>query len=211
MSDGENQSGGGEYIEPEVASSDELINRAIAGLPEVAVCITCNEEYPLSEHYFRRDSSKATGFRATCRMCEQQSASPPADAALERRLAAIEATAARVLDDVVERGADVPHLADLYQTIMDAFDGVGGFAKHYIANYLMAKPGSMIRQRMLNTVIKMGTEVTLRGMAQTPVESLSDEDLERELEQRAARLLRYSASADEQPASDNAEKSTDGN
>jgi hypothetical protein len=95
------------------------------------------------------------------------------------------------------RGSDVPHIVELYQRIIEIFDGVGGFAQHYMVNYLSAKPGSMIRQRMLDQVFKIAIKVSEEGMAQAPIDLMLDEDVQHELARREQLRIRHEDRKDE--------------
>ena len=96
---------------------------------------------------------------------------------IDARVKQLDTATLKLIDQICKGGAEVPHLTELYQRIMEAFDGAGGFAQHFMAQYLMAKPGSSIRTKLLMATIAMGKEVSAMGGAQLPVEAMQDEEL----------------------------------
>lgn len=99
-----------------------------------------------------------------------------------------------VLDLVNELGDmkvdpnNLPHIASVLENLMRAFGGVEGFSRHVALNYLAAKPGSLTRNKMLQSIMSMAVKVSESGAAKVPLELLDDSDIEREIEKRARRL-----------------------
>lgn len=76
---------------------------------------------------------------------------------------------------------------ELAAELLAAFGGIRGLAKKIRSDYKKAKPGSMIRRCITNDLIQL-----LRLMAdeesETPIDEIPTEELERELEERMAKL-----------------------
>jgi len=152
----------------------------------------CGQDYPSTSDYFDRDSSKEDGLRSVCKLCRADEYDQRQKMALDERIKMIDEASLRLIDKLARSGSDVPHMAELYQRIMEAFDGVGGYAAHFMAQYLSAAPGSSIREKMLNHIMKLGIKVSESGHAQIPVELMTDEDLQIELSKQARQyLVRY--------------------
>ena len=69
------------------------------------------------------------------------------------------------------------------------FGGPGGFAQHFMANFLSTSLGSSTRQRMLDTILRLNVKVSESGAAQKSLEEITDEDLDREIEETARKLI----------------------
>lgn len=83
---------------------------------------------------------------------------------------------------------NLPHIASVLENLMRAFGGVEGFSRHVALNYLASAPGSMARNKMLQSIMSMAVKVSESGAAKVPLELLDDSDIEREIEKRARRL-----------------------
>lgn len=75
-----------------------------------------------------------------------------------------------------------PHISELAQHFMDLVGGARALAKLLHTEYLAAPQGGLIRQRILEIVFR-ATKVQNEREGVTDISNLSDEDLERELEQ----------------------------
>ena len=155
-------------------------------------CSKCYVQFPLNEEYFHKDKSKPDGYKRICKMCRKEEREERENRAIDERIKALEAEGIKVLDVLASRGSSIPHMAETFQRIIDVFGGSGGFAQHYLANYLSTPPGSATRQKMLDTVIRLNMKVSESGAAQKSLEEITDEELDIEIQQTAKPLLLYS-------------------
>lgn len=153
-------------------------------------CYRCGEDLPATTQYFDQDSNKSDGLRATCKQCRAETQEQRQASKRDERLQMMDEAAFNLLQEVARGGSDVPHVAEMYQRIMDVFDGAGGFAAHFMAQYLESKPGSTTRTKMLEMVMRLGFNVSESGAAQVPLELMSDTDLQNKLDEQSRRMLR---------------------
>lgn len=156
----------------------------------IKTCYRCGEDLPATIQYFDQDMSKPDGMRTTCKQCRMEAKDETRKSQRDNRLKMMDDAAFKLLENVARGGSDVPHIAETYQRLMDVFDGAGGFAAHFMAQYLEATPGSTTRTKMLELVMRIGFKVSESGAAQIPLELMSDQDLQNKLDQQARRMFR---------------------
>lgn len=165
------------------------------------VCACCREEYPRNDTYFTPDPSMPDGYRPKCANCRSAQSRKKHMRMVRNRVRKLDKASMAIIDAIAERGTAVPHIAEVFQRLMDAYGGAAGLARHHMAQYLSSKPGSQIRQRMIEGIIKLSIKVTDHGGARKPVEMMDDEELEREYQQRflqaTAKLLPYEPKEDD--------------
>lgn len=180
----------------------------------IRTCIRCGVEKPETDEYYDRDESKESGFRATCKDCRAEA----------RRLANIKKTQlpemieqldARAMDLIVALSDSklninlLPHIANVVEDLMAVFGGTAGLAQRMMANYIAAPAGSQTRQRYESMVMKAIDKMNDAGVGQKPVESMSDEELQKLWDQHAKRVV--AKVTDARPVSEKtAERSFDG-
>lgn len=151
------------------------------------VCNECGTDTPLDAMHYDRDRSAADGFRDVCKMCrkEQREQSLSQKRAPGDIMRGVEDEAMEVLGKLSpERGGiSVPHMAELFEAVMDAFSGPQGLSRHILSTFLAAKPGGPVRQKILSDILKLGQRTTETGMAQVSLDKLTTEEIE-ELHQR---------------------------
>lgn len=158
----------------------------------------CGQDLPATSDYFDRDGDKPDGLKNVCKACRALTHSRNEMKRIDDRIKKLDEGSMNLLEALTRTGSEIPHISELYQRLMEVFEGAGGFAAHFMAQYLMAKPGSAVRQKMLETVIRLGTKVTEAGSAQLPVDAMRDEDLQIVFEKGARRMLRISGDVDGQ-------------
>lgn len=150
-------------------------------------CTDCGTDLPLDAMHYDRDRNASDGFRDVCKLCrkEQREQSLKEKRAPSDVMRSVEDEALYVLDKLSpERGGiSVPHMAELFEAVMDAFSGPQGLARHILSTFLAAKPGGPVRQKILADVLKLGQRTTETGMAQVSLDKLTTEEIE-ELHQR---------------------------
>jgi hypothetical protein len=150
----------------------------------------CGHDLPATSDYFDRDESKADKLRTVCKACRVMERERAENKLIDARITQLDKGALKLLDTLTRSGSDIPHIAEVYQRLMDVYEGAGGYAAHFMAQYLMAKPGSTTRTKMLEMMMRIAIKVSESGAAKVPIELLGDEDLEIVLEQGAKKYLR---------------------
>lgn len=146
----------------------------------IKMCNQCGEELPATSDYFDIDSSKEDGFKTICRSCRLGVIEEASRDRRDKRLQVVDDAAFRMLADMASgrEGTSIPHLSELYQRVMEVFGGAGGYAQHLMAQYLAASPGSSVRTKILESILRMSQELTRVGAAELEADQLSDIDLQ---------------------------------
>lgn len=138
--------------------------------------------YPVTKEFWHRDNSSNDGFRHTCKMCRAEEVEQKRKEKIDDRLKQLEEGGFDLLDKLAQGGSNVPHMAETFQRIMEAFGGPGGFSQQLIATYYRAVPGSQQRQRILDSILRLNIKVSESGAAQKSLEELSNDELDQEIE-----------------------------
>ena len=152
-------------------------------------CESCGVSFPTTEEYWHRDRQQPDGYRKTCKMCRAEDKKEKENELIDARIAAIEKEGFNLLANLTKGGSDIPHMAETFQKLIEVFGGPGGFAQHFMASFLSTSLGSATRQKMLDTVLRLNIKVSESGAAQKSLEEITDEDLDREIEETAKRLI----------------------
>jgi hypothetical protein len=129
-------------------------------------------------HYDRKGDT-ADGFRDVCKLCRKEERESKTQAMVPV-MREIEDQALDVLSKISTqtKGLSVPHMAELFEAMMEAFEGPAGLARHCLATFLASKPGGPVRQKILSDIIRLGQKTTETGMAQVAMDKLTTEELE---------------------------------
>lgn len=183
------------------AEQKRLRRQLLVRAPEVPdgekLCDECGTQFPATADYFHRDAYKEDGLKATCRSCRSKRNIVSEDGAIATRLKKMELESAELLDQLTSGGSSIPHQAELLECLVHAMGGVQGFSKHVMATYLAATPGSATRQKLLDMIVKLTIKVTEHGDANLPVELMTDDDLEKELQRKLMRVKAFKAAAED--------------
>lgn len=152
----------------------------------------CRSELPLSAMHFDRDNAAADGFKDICKVCRSEQRREKENVSIARRVKKLDRATAKVLDIAAQgHGSRIPHVAELFEAMIAAYGGVQTLAQHFVANHLAAKPGGSIRQKGLETVIRLAIKTSETGAARKPLEVLSDEELNALVDEQAKRMMIY--------------------
>ena len=166
------------------------------------VCDECGIDTPLDAMHYDRDRSSADGFRSTCKLCRKEmreadlkSSKTPGEVQRD-----IEDQAVAMLEKLSpnKQGISVPHMAELFEAVIEAFQGPQGLARHILSTFIASKPGGPVRQKILADIIRLGMKTTETGMAQVALDKLTTEELE---ELHKARLKEMTSSKSYRPPS----------
>ncbi len=176
--------------------SEELV------MPPMQKCQACGDDLPLNANYFDRDRGNTNGFKHICKECRAKKRDDAEEEEIQRKVKQFDSNAMKALEKILEgEGSAVPHVAELLQRMMQVFGGASGFARHTMNQFLSAAPGSSQRTKMLQIIAAMTTKVSELGAAKVPRELLSDEDLEKAIEERTKRMLRIADTGEVRHAS----------
>jgi len=161
---------------------------------ETQVCSECGLEQPLTEESYDRDKHRENGFRAVCKTCRslQRQLAHAQDTGIEELLRNLDQRTTSLLMEISKKpNLDLnllPHIANVCEELMKVWGGPQGLAQRMMANYIAARPGSQMRfnyEREALAIIKLMNE---QGIGQKPIESLSDEELQKLMLQNVQRL-----------------------
>jgi hypothetical protein len=150
-------------------------------------------DLPATDAYFDRDESKEDGLRLVCKACRAKQREVSKQDKIDERVKAMDKASLALLKNIAKGGSQIPHVSELYERVMEAFEGAGGFAAHFMAQYLMAQPGSTTRTKMLELAIRLGVMTTQQGAAQEPIDVMEDEDLQVAFRRYATRFIAQGA------------------
>ncbi len=90
---------------------------------------------------------------------------------------------ARVMRAIQDAGVQVPQVAELVSHFVAAAGGPRAMAKMMMQEYLHAKPGSIIRQRLLDSVLRLMNFANQQIQTVDEIDLLSEDDLKVQLEE----------------------------
>jgi hypothetical protein len=141
-------------------------------------CEECKQLLPLTPENFPRVSGTELNYEFVCRPCKK---------ALKQKIkmAQLETDAVeKFLGANVSGGSNIPHTAELLESMMQTFGGTNGFAALCMKQYFDAKPGSRLRNSLLEMVVRLTSKNTEHGGAKKPTSLLTEEELEQEINKR---------------------------
>lgn len=141
-------------------------------------CEDCKILLPVEKKYFGRVPGTQDTYKFICKKCER----------IRRNAAKVTAIETKAVDSFLDKvtlgGSRVPHSAELLESLMGYFGGVNGFAAMMMKQYFEAKPGSRLRNSILESIVRLTVKNTDQGGARKPVTLYSDEELEAEINKR---------------------------
>ena len=147
----------------------------------VKTCTSCNKELPLHAFHVAADGRR----HSKCKACRAEGERKRRKKKKDERLDRIEADAVDAFCQVARMGgSNVPHSAELVETILEYMGGVHGFSNLFMKQYYDSPPGGAHRTRMLETMVRLVTNNTAMGGAKKPLSHWSEDELEDELRQR---------------------------
>lgn len=159
-------------------------------------CKQCHSWLPMNGRFFDHDRRNKSGFRDTCKQCRAEERKVQADKEILKRIGEVDAGAAEFLEKLAAADTkSTPELRELAQSMMHAFGGAEGFAKHYLGNFLAAKPGSTTRQKALDRIMTMMEKMALSGKGS--MDDMTDDEIRDELASRIERAGLKVLSVDE--------------
>lgn len=87
----------------------------------------------------------------------------------------------QVLKKIRESGVEIPQIADLVHNFMTIAGGPKALAKMMMEEYIRTQPGSLMRQRILDSILRLLTTANQAFVADSQSDLLTNDDIEREL------------------------------
>jgi hypothetical protein len=161
---------------------------------ENRTCSICGNEKPLDASNFRWRVQEGKGyFTAECKACIRKAKDISRARAEDRRKQGLEKIETFGVDAFIKAtlhgGSNIPHTAELVERVFQYFGGVGGFSAVLVKQYWDSPPGGSARSRLLETMCRLVTKNVESGGAKKPLQFWSEDDLEKELEQRMAEAV----------------------
>jgi hypothetical protein len=142
------------------------------------VCEACRTPKPLNHKNFRKAPDGKKGHDYVCVPCRKALKA-------KQKLERMETNACMAfVAKASSGGSHVPHTSELLESVMDLFGGSNGFATQLVRQYYAAPAGGRIRTSILDMVVKLTGKVAESGATRAPVALLTDEELEKELNER---------------------------
>ena len=153
---------------------------------EYRQCELCKLTKPLKS--FPRVRGTQHNYQHKCKTCKAKEKNL-------KQLDKVEREAVRTyLTRTSGGGSNIPHTAELLEGIMNYFGGANGFASLVMKQYFESKPGSRMRNSLLEMVVRLASKNTEQGGARKPVSLYTDDELEEEINSRlrlAVQTYRY--------------------
>lgn len=147
----------------------------------VKTCTQCQKELPAHAFHVAADGRR----HSKCKTCRSERERKRRKHKKDERLDKIEADAVDAFCQVARMGgSNVPHSAELVETILGYMGGVNGFSNLFMKQFYDSPPGGAHRTRMLETMVRLMKDNTAMGGAKKPLSLWSEDELEEELRQR---------------------------
>lgn len=144
-------------------------------------CIKCHQELPRTSFHVAADGRR----HSQCKKCRSDYERKRRKRKKDERLDQIEADAVDAFCRVARTGgANIPHAAELLETLLEYTGGVRGFANLFMKQYYDSPPGGAHRTKQLETIVRLVSTNTALGGAKKPLALWSEEELEDELRER---------------------------
>jgi hypothetical protein len=141
-------------------------------------CTECGKVKKLDPKNYARLPGTQDAYKLICRKCQKEQARKAKLSKIEN--AAVDA----FVQQTIKGGANIPHTAELLESLMHYFGGVNGFASIAMKQYWDSTPGSRTRSSILEMIVRLAAKNTEQGGAKKPIQLYSEEELESEIDAR---------------------------
>lgn len=164
------------------------------GTMQTRTCSICGLEKALDKEHFRWRVQDGKGyFTAECKVCIAKAKKISAERAQERRQKELQKIEQHGVDAFVRAtvhgGSNIPHTAELVERVFQYFGGVGGFSAVLVKQFWDSPAGGSARNRLLETMCRLVTKNVESGGAKKPLQLWTEDELEKELEDRMAEAV----------------------
>jgi hypothetical protein len=144
-------------------------------------CVKCKQSLPETSFHSASDGR----LHPQCKKCRSDYERKRRKKKKNERLDAIEQDAVDIFCRTARvGGSNIPHSAELVETILEYMGGVQGFSNLFMKQYYDSPPGGAHRTKMLETMVRLVSANTAMGGAKKPLTMWSEDELEDELRQR---------------------------
>ncbi len=151
-------------------------------------CYSCDKELPLTPKWFAHRARNRPPYSETCRKCEETSKQEFAlqvQDTLPSLLQQVQGYSVDLIaNEAIRQSNEIPHSAELLESIMRTFGGVENFGKMFAAHFWQCEPGKAQRTKMLMTVASLILKNSEQGGAKKPIDLWTDEELDTEIQRR---------------------------
>lgn len=181
---------------------------------EKKTCVTCGVDFDNdAKHFVERDGVVMN----QCIGCHKKNVRAGMVRRGERRQKALQRVEHKALEMygrlAATGGSNIPHSAEVVECVMQYFGGVNGFSAMLVKQFYDSKPGSSVRNKLLETICRLVQSNVDSGGAKKPLDLWTEEELEAELNARFAALRGgyvINATSTEAPAVESASDPDDG-
>jgi hypothetical protein len=153
-------------------------------------CNSCGAEKPLDDEHFHKDVGSDDGFRNVCKVCRNEQQAVERDAQADAAFKRLEERGIQQLQVIAEGGSRVPHAAEVYEAIMEAFGGPRLFGQQMAACFFHPGTSQAVKAKLLMGVVGLARGVSDSGVIARDLDSYSDEDLRHLLQDRLGKAVR---------------------
>jgi hypothetical protein len=147
-------------------------------MAETRQCDKCSRVLPLDKKHFPHVPGGSHSFQKVCKKCKLRI----------RRDKHLDKLEGKAVDQFIARsisgGSNIPHTAELLESLMSYFGGANGFASIVLKQYFESPPGGRIRNSIIEMVTRLAAKNTEQGGAKKPIQMYSEDELEAEINKR---------------------------
>jgi hypothetical protein len=178
---------------------------------EKQTCTTCGVEFDKTEANFLPRDGKLSPQCKFCHRKNQRKHKLRQKAKREKELSLVEQRGMDIYARLAATGgSNIPHSAEVVEQVMTYFGGVTGFSAMLVKQFYDSKPGSSVRNKLLETICRLVQSNVDSGGAKKPLDLWTEEELEDELNARFAALRGgMTINAEALPAPEEIESSED--
>lgn len=143
-------------------------------------CTNCGVKKDHEE--FDIHANSADGRRNTCKDCRRTIRDDKRQQKMIAELSEQESRNIETFKRLANKGGSMnPHVSEMFESMMEPFGGQRGFAKHMWGNYIAAAPGSQMRFKIIQSIMKLGESVSKQNLSERRIDMLEDADVVREM------------------------------
>lgn len=178
---------------------------------EKQICSTCGVEFDKTEENFLPRDGKLSPQCKFCHRKNQRDHKLRKAAKREKEMKLVEQRGMDIYARLAATGgSNIPHSAELVEQVMTYFGGVTGFSAMLVKQFYDSKPGSSVRNKLLETICRLVQSNVDSGGAKKPLDLWTEEELEEELNARFAALQGgMTINAEALPATEEGESADD--
>lgn len=166
-------------------------------IPATRFCKVCLDEKPTTREFFQYNRKSPDKCKSICKECMERDRKALDNTALAARVEMVDDAAMNVIKTVAKskNPARIPHIADIFERIMNLCGGAEGYAQKLMDDYEAAEEGSIQRTQLHKLITTYAMKTTEVGAAEKPTDSLDDDEIESKIEELTTKRLRLMSRA----------------